>query len=237
MLENTTYVLIHSPLVGPLTWRLVQRELVNQSGEVVCPALKDRGDDERPFWKQHAESLAQGLARLPPDRRVILVAHSGAGPLLPVMAQAAALPVAGYVFVDAGIPRPQASRLDLMRLQDQPWTEAFYQALLQGDRYPTWREEDLRSVIPDADLRQQVIAEVNPRALPFFAEPIPVFAGWPDAPCAYIKFSSSYDWDYREARRAGWYAREVSGGHFHMLVDAAGVTAVLLQAIQALESG
>ena len=237
MIENATYVLIHSPLVGPLTWRLVQRELTKQGREAVCPALRDEGADERPFWQQHAEALAQGLADLPADGRIILVAHSGAGPLLPVMAQAAARPVAAYVFVDAGIPRSQASRLDLMRLQDQPWTEAFHQALLQGDRYPTWREEDLRSVIPDVDLRQQVVAETNPRALPFFAEPIPVFAGWPDAPCAFIKFSSPYDWDYQEAKRAGWYAREVSGGHFHMLVDAAGVTAVLLQAIQALESG
>jgi hypothetical protein len=121
-----------------------------------------------------------------------------------------------------------------MRSQNQQWAEYFHQALLRGERFPMWNEEDLREVIPDDNLRRKMVAEINPRALPFFTEPIPVFAGWPDAPCAYIKFSASYDWDFRQAQQAGWLVREVNAGHFHMLVDPAVVTNVLVATVEEL---
>ena len=73
---------------------------------------------------------------------------------------------------------------------------------------------------------------MRPRPLAFFTEPIPVFAGWPDAPCAFLQFSPAYDVPARRAREAGWRYREIAAGHFHMLVDPAAVADALLDLIE-----
>ena len=90
------------------------------------------------------------------------------------------------------------------------------------------RDEDLRAVIPDAVLRAGVLAELHPQPLAFRQEPIPVFAGWPDAPCAYIKFSRGFQSPAEQARQRGWGTYEFDGGHFHMLVDPSAVANALV---------
>lgn len=225
------FVLVHSPLVGPLTWRLVQEEMERRGVEAAVPSLNDVNDVEQPFWRQHAASFADGLAGIGQDRRLVLVAHSGAGPILPALRQATPHVVDAYIFVDAGIPRPAASRLDLMALQDAVWTETFGRSLQTGDRFPTWREDDLIGEIPDPELRRQLVAEINPRALAFFAEPLPVFDGWPDVGCGYIKFTASYAWDFVQAQADGWPVSEVDAGHFHMLVDPGAVTDEIMRLV------
>lgn len=228
---NHAFVLIHSPLVGPLTWSLVEAEMKGRDLDVVMPRLEDAPDSKDPFWKQHAESVSRALGKIPRGTTLILVAHSGAGPLLPVIRQAFVHPVQAYVFVDAGIPRPNASRLDLMKSEDPEWANDFQKELERGERFPTWSFEDLQEVIPDEALRRQMIAELQPRGLDFFAEPIPVFEGWPDAACIYIQFSGAYKQPAAMALQAGWPTYEVEAGHFHMLVDAKTVTDLIVDAL------
>jgi hypothetical protein len=224
------YVLIHSPLIGPFTWSLVANELRQRGLIAILPALHDSPAIKQPYWQQHAASIAQALAEVPKSVRLILVAHSGAGPLLPAIRQSIANPVHAYVFVDAGIPVNGASRLDLMRLEDAEWAVEFQKALENGERFPTWSFDDLQEIIPDESLRRQTVAELQPRGLDFFTEPIPVFDGWPDAPCIYIQFSESYDWDAAQARQFGWPTYKVEAGHFHMLVDAPAVATIIMEA-------
>jgi hypothetical protein len=199
--------------------------------EVLVPTLKDAPDSQEPFWKQHVESIAQALAKLPRDTSITLVAHSGAGPLLPVIREALANPIHAYVFVDAGIPRDGATRLDLMKSEDPEWAAQFQEYLEGGGRFPDWSFDDLQEVLPDESLRRQMVAEIRPRGLDFFTEPIPVFAGWPDAPCVYIKFSPPYQYAASQARQAGWPIYELEAGHFHMLVDPEAVTQLMIDAI------
>jgi hypothetical protein len=232
--ENLTYVLIHSPLVGPLTWQLIHYEMGKRGIETIVPTLTDHPNSTKPYWQQHAESFSKSLTLIPKSRNIVLVAHSGAGPLLPILRQSVTHSIGAYVFVDAGIPRNNSSRIDLMKLEDQNWAERFHQTLLQGERFPVWKEDDLREVIPDDVFRRKMIAEINPRSLAFFTEPIPVFADWPDAPCAYIKFSVPYDWDFKQAKQARWLVREVNAGHFHMLVDPSAVTNVIVDTVREL---
>ena len=234
MNENNVYVLIHSPLVGGLTWRLVADQMRQSGLNVVVPTLVDLPDSEEPFWKQHAESVSQALAYIPKDDAFTLVAHSGTGPLLPAIRQYLPNPVNAYVFVDAGIPRDGSTRLDLMKSEDPEWAAQFQAELERGERFPNWTLEDLRDVIPDESLRKQMVAEIRPRRLSFFMEPIPVFSGWPDAPCVYIRFSAPYEKPAAQARQAGWPTYELEAGHFHMLVDPATVTGMILKAVNKL---
>ena len=204
MNKNNVYLLIHSPLVGGLTWTLVADELRQRGHQVVVPLLKDSSDSKEPFWKQHAESVSQALMHIPKDESVTLIGHSGAGPLLPAIRQSIPNPVNSYVFVDAGIPRDGATRLDLMKSEDSEWAKQFEESLKRGDRFPNWSSDDLREIIPDENLRKQLVAELRPRSLDFFTEPIPVFSGWPDEPCVYILFSAPYVRAEAQARQAGW---------------------------------
>ncbi|HUG34501.1 MAG TPA: alpha/beta fold hydrolase [Anaerolineales bacterium] len=225
------YVLIHSPLVGGLTWTLVADELRLRGHKDVIPILKDSSDSKEAYWKQHAESVSQALMQIPKDEPVTLIGHSGAGPLLPAIRQSIPNPVSAYVFVDAGIPSDGATRLDLMSSEDPDWAKRFEEELKRGVQFPVWSSEDLREIIPDENLRNQLVAEIHPRGLAFFTEPIPVFREWPDAPCIYIQFSAPYEKPAAQARRFGWQTYELRAGHFHMLVDASAVTDIIVEAV------
>src|SRR5207248_8072000 len=131
-----------------------------------------------------------------------------------------------------GIHRDGASRLDLF--PDRDGAEQFRQAAVDG-LLPTWSEEDLREDIPDDSLRRRFVAELRPLPLAVYEEPIPVFSGWPDAPCGYLRFTQTDPRAYEEAaqfaRHEGWAYTEMQGGHFHMLVDPPGVAEALVDLV------
>jgi pimeloyl-ACP methyl ester carboxylesterase len=231
MNSNPVYVLIHSPLVGELTWSLVAEQIPQHGQSVVIPVLSDSANAKDPYWKQHAQSVAQALVPIPQDTKVILVAHSGAGPLLPAIREHLPNPIRAYVFVDAGIPHDGATRLDLMKSEDPEWVRQFEESLKHGERFPAWSRDDLREIVPNESVRERLVAELHPRGLDFFTEPIPVFERWPDAPCIYIQFSAPYDKPADQARRSGWDTYKLAAGHFHMLVDAKAVTEMIINAI------
>jgi len=229
---KTVLALIHSPLVGPLTWSLVATELEARGVSTLVPELSDEGDGDQPFWSRHAASAARAIERVAADAEVMLVGHSGAGPILPAIRERIAHRVAGYVFVDAGLPKNGRSRLELMDEEDAEFARQFREHLAEGGRFPTWTEGDLGTVLPDAQLQRALVEELRPRGPAFFGEPIPVFAGWPDAACGYLRLSAAYDGPFRRAQAAGWPCRELDGGHFQMLVEPVAVTAAVLAVVE-----
>jgi hypothetical protein len=224
-------VLNHSPLVGPVTWSLVANDLHQLQVETVVPTLVDDVSRRAPFWKQHVEAVTRELDTIPQDTALALVGHSGAGALLPAIGHATNQQIAAYIFVDAGNPIDGMSRLELLAGEDPDFAQSLEQLLATGGTFPDWSEEDLASVVPDPLLRRELVGELRPRALDFFSEPIPVFDGWPDAPCGYLQFGSAYDAPASRAREAGWRYMEVTAGHFHMLVDPQTVARALLNLI------
>lgn len=102
-MEMAVFTLIHSPLVGPMTWALVADELRRRGEQALTPDLDAVDGSGEPYWKQHARAAAKALAPIPTRWRPILVGHSGAGPLLPAIRREAGRPVTAYVFVDAGL--------------------------------------------------------------------------------------------------------------------------------------
>jgi hypothetical protein len=190
--------------------------------------LRDGSAARLPYWEQHVAAVVRALEGVPTDRPLILVAHSGAGPLLPAIGAALQHPIGAYLFADAGLPHPTLSRLDEMAQTVPDIAVSLRASLTAGGRYPTWRDDDLRELIPDAGLRAGMVAELQPRAFDYFTEPLHLITGWPDAPCGYLRFSAAYDRAADDARRQGWPVRTFAGGHFHQLVDPDGVAAALL---------
>src|SRR5215510_12734714 len=125
MNQDHIFVLIHSPLVGAFAWKFVADQMRQRGLDVIVPVLNDSPDSKEPYWKQHVDSVAHTVEHLPEDTPVTLVAHSGAGPLLPAIRAAMPNPVHAYVFVDAGLPKDGATRLGLMLEEDSEWVQQF----------------------------------------------------------------------------------------------------------------
>jgi len=209
--------LIHSPLVGPFSWMPVAERLRKRGWQTTVPHLHNQKPDHvRFFWEYHVESVVQHLSAAPASP-VVLVAHSGAGVLLPMLGQALAGRVTGYIWVDAMIPEDGKSRLDLFDTSDE--AKAFREAATDG-LLPAWTEDDLQEAIPDPAIRRVFVAELQPTPLAVYEEKIPVPQSWPDAPCAYLRFSETYRSMAAKAEQRGWPCRHLDGSHFHLLVDA-----------------
>ena len=217
-------MLLHSPLVGPSTWAPVAEALDRMGITTVVPDLAD--DGRPPYWSQHRAALVGALARVPLDRPIVLVGHSGAGPLLPALAGGLRQPVAGYIFVDAGLPADGRSHLETMESEGADFAQQLRQHLASGGRFPDWTDADLAALVPDARIRNQLLAELRPRPLNFFTEPVPVPPWWHrEARPAYLQLTAAYDIPARLAEREGWPVQRLSGdNHFLMLADPAAVS-------------
>ena len=222
------FVLIHSPLVGPATWEPVRVELRRRGVLAAVPVVRDNAEIDSPFWRQQVESVVTVLRGAHTEQPLVLVGHSGAGALLPALGVALGRPVRAYVFVDAGIHTDGLSRLEMIVAEDAPFAGQLRAHLEAGGLYPAWTDEQLQEAIPDDERRKAVLAEMCPRGLDFFGEPIPVPAGWPHAPCAYLHFSPAYDVPAAKARDLGWRVRKIEGGHFLMLIDPETVAEAIL---------
>ena len=208
---TATVVLVHSPLVGPATW-----EATAAIVHGVVPSLVVASTGAPPHWPKQVAAVVDAVAggRGP----FLLVGHSGAGPLLPAIG-AAVGDVAGYVFVDAGLPPPApATRLALL---PAPFAGRLA-ALRDGDGFlPPWHRW-----FPGVELPDGV---ADDRRLPWslFTEELPVPEAWPDAPCGYVRLSAPYDDDAAEARRRGWPVVELDGHHLLAMTDPAAVAAAI----------
>jgi hypothetical protein len=223
------FILVHSPSVGPATWRAVADQLRDSGHEGVVPSLLAVGEDGPPYWPRVATAIRDGLGESDPSQPAVLVAHSNAGLFLPVIASELGRTVACSIFVDAAIPPARGST---------PVVEGDFLPFLRrlADRnglLPQWTgwwdESDVTSMLPDPQVRQ-VITEEQPRLpLDYYLEDVPVPGGWDDHPCGYLLFSQAYEGQAAEARRRGWPVRTVRGEHLHQVVDPAGVTRALLE--------
>jgi Alpha/beta hydrolase family len=224
----STFVLVHSPLVGPFTWSLVADELSDRGASVAVPTLPE--DQRAPYWRLHAEAIAGQVADA--GAPLVLVGHSGACPLLPAIGTAIDGRISAYVLVDGDLPLAPGtggSRIDLLRAASQSLADELETLLARGGSFPTWGDEDLVEEIPDQRLRARVVAEVRPQRREFWAEPLPAISSWPDAPCGYLELSPHYAVASARAREHGWRYRHLRGGHFEMLVRPAEVADAILE--------
>jgi hypothetical protein len=202
--------LLASPLLGPSVWQPVAR-LLRTSWAVVTPTVA------RQVSLAPDEVLRCLREALPGDRDLVLVPHSNAGLYVPALTSARR--VAGYVFVDAGLPAGYG------RVRLAP--PAFYGFLKQkvdpAGLLPPWTrwwpQAEVAALIPDAAVRARVEREQRRLPLSYFGTSLPVPAGWDDRPGAYLAFGDTYAADRQRAARRGWPVSTLPGGHLHMLVD------------------
>ena len=145
-----TLVLLHSPLVGPLTWRAVAARLPG----AVTPDLSGA--------VTHASIAERVAARLEDDGPVVLVGHSGAGPLLPRIARTVRQPVAALIYVDSVLPHPGQSWI-----QNAPADLVDHlRGLARDGVLPPWNEwfdpAALAELLPDDEMRAAFVVAAAP---------------------------------------------------------------------------
>lgn len=223
-MTDVELVLVHSPLMGSATWGRVANSLVERGARAVKPSLRGVEAASPPYWSSCVDRVVDAVE--PGSRSVVLVGHSGSGPLLPVIGERLPQDVRAYLFVDATIPArsdrtpivpPQF--LDGARAEDgwvPRWSE-------------WWGEDTMRAPVPDDTLRAQIEDEMRSLPLAYFEEAVPVPRNWLAARCGYLRLSELYEPVAADAESRGWPVVRVEGGHLHMLVDPGVVTAGLME--------
>lgn len=206
------FVLTHSPLLGPLTWRAVGERLVARGHEATAPAWPRLSDIEDDFYA----GLASGLAgQVEGGDPVVLVLHSGAGALAPALERALTSQVAAAVFVDAILPHPGLAWLDTA----PPALRADLHAGAEAGLSPSWDQwwppGALERLVPDPQLRSALLAELDPLPLAYF-EAIAPEADLA-APGGYLQLSGAYEDDAQRARARGWPVRRLQLNHLSPL--------------------
>jgi pimeloyl-ACP methyl ester carboxylesterase len=220
--DSPVTVLVHSPLVGPASWGHLPEVLRARGDTVVVVDVAD--DDRAPYASRYVARAALQVRDAVAAAPVVLVGHSGAGYLLPLLGaarRALRSRVAAYVFCDAGLPpaRPM-SRLDLLTVELSGSEAVDFAAHLDGGgRYPEWTDDELRELVPGDEQRAALVASLRPRSADFYREQISVAPDWPDAPCGFVQLSAGYDRPARAAAARGWPVVSaepagVPGGHF-----------------------
>lgn len=234
MVDSPTVLFVHSPLVGPLTWELTASELRREGHHAVVPVLTAVASGTPPYYRRFAEAAARDLAAAGVGGPVVLVGHSGAGALLPAIAEAVGDEVRGAVFVDALLPHPGLSWFDSVpaALHEQ------LSELVRGGTLPPWNEwfpdDVIRRLVPDPEIRQRFVAELPSVRRAYFDERAPDTSEWLTLRCAYVRLSEAYDHAATEAESRGWWVDRLAADHLATLTQPARVAEVVIRAMRAV---
>ncbi|MFC4586229.1 alpha/beta fold hydrolase [Sphaerisporangium corydalis] len=223
-----TFVLVHSPSVGPSTWHPVAGRLTAAGHQARVPSLLNVGDGDPPFWPRAVEAVRRDLEQVPAGGPVTLVAHSNAGLFLPAIRAGLDHPVTGSIFVDAALP----ARTGPTPVASPEFLEFLRPMAVDGvlPRWTDWwGDEDIEPLFPDAATRRTVVDEQPTLPQTYYEQEIPVPDGWDDHPCSYLLFGAAYDDVAAEARERGWRVAHLPGEHLHQLVDPAGTARHLVE--------
>lgn len=106
--STQTVVLVHSPFLGPASLQPLAYQLDTTGVTTLVPDLRAAVTDE-PVHQQLVAEFVSALATAAVTSPLVLVGHSGAGPLLPAFAESTDHPVAALAYLDAELPTPGRS--------------------------------------------------------------------------------------------------------------------------------
>jgi len=229
---SPTLLFVHSPVVGPATWLATADVLRGKGFRCLIPDLTSVTASGPPYYSK----LATAATAAVDDDSLVLIGHSAAGPLLPVIADAVSSRTVAAVFADAHLPHPGRSWFDMAPV---PLREQLLD-MADAGRLPPWNEwfhaNAIEELVPDANVRRQFLAEVPRLPLAYFLERAPVTRNWNTLRCAYLRFSAVYDDTADEAQRLGWWVARRDWDHLRMLSAPESVADLIASAVSALHA-
>ncbi|HEV2782692.1 MAG TPA: hypothetical protein VGX25_25150 [Actinophytocola sp.] len=205
-----TLILVHSPFLGPASLRPLADALAGHGHPTALLDLRP-SVVASPVHQMLVGVFADVIGDAGLSGPVVLVGHSGAGPLLPAFADALEEGVAGLVYLDAGLPTPGRSWRDTV-------PPALYTRLRDVSRdglLPRWRhwfpDDPLDTLVGDPALRAEIADEAPEVPLAFLKEARPDVE-WP-GPAGYVRLSDAYATDADTAEAHGWPVRRLDLHH------------------------
>ncbi|WP_030468063.1 hypothetical protein [Lentzea aerocolonigenes] len=224
-----TVVLMHSPFLGPSSMRPLADELASDGVAVLLVDLQ-MTVNEAPVHQRLIGAFADALDDAGVTGPLVLVGHSGAGPLLPSFADALELDVAGLVFLDSDLPTPGRAWRDTV----DPDLVRQVKASVRDGRLPRWDRwfpEDPLRLVP-AGLREEMRDEAPEVPWEFLKEQRPVVE-WSGA-CGYVLLSSAYEEAAAQAEALGWPVERVESHHLAAATSPSTVAAALKAVVSRL---
>jgi hypothetical protein len=207
--SRPTFVLVHSPLVGPSIWHWAGAELRRLGFGVVIPDMTGFENAGAPYWEPCVQAVV--LACSEAQGPLVLVGHGGAAPLLPAMTLGLLGRVKRVAFVEAALP-PASGFAE----PAPSWLRDNVAALTSGTRLPKWSrwwdEGAWEKLIPDPARRAVVEDGLPELPLDYFDHVVPVPDQWSqETRCSYVWFTKAHFPDAREAGERGWPVRHLVG--------------------------
>ncbi len=200
-------LLLHSPLVGPSTARPLGAALTALGWSTLIPDLRTATASLDYFWSAAVQQC--------PSADVV-IAHSGAGAVLPTVADATG---AAMLFVDAVVPghetryRPAKSFvgfIDQLQVVDgylPPW-------------HLWWPQATLERLVPNSEERALLIEEMPRLPRSFYDGAIDLPTLWWTRPAAFLQLSPAYDDERKAAEANGWPVSQLNGQHLDLVARA-----------------
>jgi hypothetical protein len=221
----TRFVLVHSPFLGPSSWRGVARALgrVGAHGETIDYEITDGDAPYEAVGEQVGSAI---VATAGPS---ILVAHSGAGGLVPaIVHHTAASAIAGVILVDAVLPR-----LGRNWFHNTPSELADHLLTKVSDgRLPPWNawypRDPIAELVSDPEQRGEIVAELPRVPLAFLRAPTPSFTEWQTLAKGYLRLGKAYDGEAARAAEKGWPVERAALHHLAIITEPDRVAVMLI---------
>jgi hypothetical protein len=229
---STTLLFVHSPVVGPTTWTPTADVLQQNGFGCVVPDLTGVVTAGPPYQPNLAAAAATAVND--DADTVALVGHSGAGPLLPAIADLVGDRTLCAVFVDALLPHPGQSWFDTA----PPALRTQLLGMAVDGILPPWHKwfppGAIEELVPDPGLRREFVAEIPRLPVAYFEERAPVTSDL--RRCAFLRLSAAYDRAADEAERLGWWVARRDWDHLRMLSAPEAVADLIALAISATQA-
>ena len=157
------------------------------------------------------------------DEDVVVVGHSAAGAILPVVA--GRRPKARLIFVDATLPPCDGTGTaggQFLEALGGIATDGLLPAWSQW-----WGEGVLRFLVQDEARRREIEQELPRLPLLFFETPIPLPPDWCAGRGGFLLLSEFYRADATAAAALGWPVVERPGGHLDIVNDEEDIAEIL----------
>jgi hypothetical protein len=197
--------------------------------EVVVPDLRGALTGPRPQWRAILDLAIAAASSVD-----VIVAHSGAGVLMPLLAEQLSPEV--VAFVDAVVPGD-----GLTYQASDPFIEFVDSLSHDGPLLPPWHEwwgDDVTArLIPDGDLRDQIAADTPRVPRSFYDDPVPLPSSWMTRHgCSFLQLSPAYDDDRARAEAYEWPTARMAGQHLDVAVKPFAVGESLMSLIERARS-
>jgi pimeloyl-ACP methyl ester carboxylesterase len=227
-----TLLFVPGAWLGGWCWRDVAAQLHAGGHTVIAPTLTGLGErahliSPRIGLDTHVSDIVR-LLHYRDLNGVILVGHSYGGTVITAAAEHVPERISWLVYLDASVPRDGESNDDV--IGPEMATQLRDSAMSDGDGWRVPPASYVVSSLSDS-VRPWVEARLTPHPLRPFSEPVHLLSGAAATlKRAFIRTSLQsvlYERLIGRAREAGWYCRDLKGGHYAMLTEPQAVAAAL----------